>query len=53
MSKQKEKIIQPRYFLHYGDIPFFYCYPVLPFLKGEDYPILTKIWDNEEDKIYD
>ena len=24
-----------------------------PFLRGEDYPALVRIWDNEEDDIYD
>jgi hypothetical protein len=24
-----------------------------PFLKGEDYPSLVKVWDNKNDDIYD
>lgn len=24
-----------------------------PFLRGEDYPTLVELWDNEEDSIYD
>ena len=24
-----------------------------PYLRGEDYPVLVKIWDNQEDDIYD
>ena len=27
--------------------------PDEPYLRGEDYPALVKIWDNEEDAIYD
>lgn len=43
-------VLQPYYFEHYGDTAFFFCEP---YLRGEDYPVLVRIWDNEDDKIYD
>ena len=47
---KREEIIYPYYFEHYGDTAFFFCEPVL---RGEDYPVLVEIWDNEEDdEIY-
>ena len=33
--------------------PFVDYYIYEPFLSGEDYPALVRIWDNQEDAIYD
>ena len=28
-------------------------FPFAPFLRGEDYPALVRVWDNDDDAIFD
>jgi hypothetical protein len=39
-----------------ADAKIFICEPIIidkPYIRGEDYPILTQVWNNSEDDIYD